>query len=103
MSLDPIIIAITKRRRRNGISREDVADIAGMSLKTYARIERGETDIHLSQYRAILRALNATDLDISLDILDIVDISDKDVLSAARLLSSNSRKLLVKLLLSISN
>lgn len=101
MSLDSIVIAIEKRRKKEGLSKADIADIAGMSTRTYERIESGEADMHFSQYRAILRALKCSDLDISLDMLCIDDVTDYDVLAATRLLSSASRKLLVKLLFSI--
>lgn len=37
---------------------EEMAKSCGMSKKTYQRIEQGKTDIKLSQYESILRALN---------------------------------------------
>ncbi|NAW80782.1 helix-turn-helix domain-containing protein, partial [Vibrio sp. V43_P6S15P86] len=68
MQVDPIIEALIARRKASGLSREQMANIAGMSVKTYQRIERGESDLKLSQYRSILRSLHLTDLDIALDI-----------------------------------
>lgn len=98
MHIDPIIEVLTQRRKEQGISREKIAQSAGMSLKTYQRIERGESDMKLSQYRSILRALHLTDLDIALDIRDIQHVVAEDVLSAARLLSPDAQALLTKLI-----
>ena len=47
MSQEPIVLAIIKRRKLAGLSQDKMASVAGMSLKTYQRIERGEN--HLSQ------------------------------------------------------
>ena len=101
MSHEPIIEAIINRRVANNLSREEVAKIAGLSLRTYARIENGEADMHFSQYRSILRALKISDLDITLDVLNFDNISEIDIFAATRPLSQKSRRLLVKFLLSL--
>ncbi|MCV6004570.1 helix-turn-helix domain-containing protein, partial [Escherichia coli] len=75
MQVDPIIEALIARRKASGLSREQMANIAGMSVKTYQRIERGESDLKLSQYRSILRSLHLTDLDIALDIRDVQHVT----------------------------
>ncbi|MCV6038717.1 hypothetical protein OFP00_37120, partial [Escherichia coli] len=74
------------------------ANIAGMSVKTYQRIERGESDLKLSQYRAILRSLHLTDLDIALDVRDVQHVTANDLTAVARLLSPEAQSLLVRLL-----
>jgi len=101
MSQEPIVIAIMKRRKVAGFSQEKMASIAGMSLKTYQRIERGETDIKLSQYRSLIRALGVTDLDIALDTLDVDEVAPESVAAATRVLSDEARQLLVKLILKV--
>ncbi|MBW3695404.1 XRE family transcriptional regulator [Vibrio sp. T187] len=101
MSQEPIVMALINRRKLAGFSQEKMASVAGMSLKTYQRIERGETDIKVSQYRSIMRALNLTDLDIALDTLDVSKVIPADVAAASRLLSDEARLLLVKLILLI--
>ncbi|EMB9232739.1 helix-turn-helix transcriptional regulator [Vibrio alginolyticus] len=98
MQVDPIIQALIARRKSNGLSREQMANIAGMSVKTYQRIERGESDLKLSQYRAILRSLNLTDLDIALDVRDVQHVTANDLTAVARLLSPEAQSLLVRLL-----
>lgn len=101
-SKEPIINVIRRRREMIGMSRSQIADIAGMSEKTYLRIERGDSDMRLSQYRTIIRALKLTDLDISLDILEIDTTTPWDVAAAARILSPEARLLLVKLVMTIT-
>lgn len=98
MQVDPIIQALIARRKLNGLSREQMANIAGMSVKTYQRIERGESDLKLSQYRAILRSLHLTDLDIALDVRDVQHVTANDLTAVARLLSPEAQSLLVRLL-----
>ncbi len=98
MQVDPIIEALIARRKASGLSREQMANIAGMSVKTYQRIERGESDLKLSQYRAILRSLHLTDLDIALDVRDVQHVTANDLTAVARLLSPEAQSLLVRLL-----
>ncbi|HHF0552925.1 MULTISPECIES: helix-turn-helix domain-containing protein [unclassified Vibrio] len=98
MQVDPIIEALIARRKASGLSREQMANIAGMSVKTYQRIERGESDLKLSQYRSILRSLHLTDLDIALDIRDVQHVTAGDLMAVARLLSPEAQSLLVRLL-----
>ncbi|XEV15235.1 helix-turn-helix transcriptional regulator [Vibrio alginolyticus] len=98
MQVDPIIQALIARRKSNRLSREQMANIAGMSVKTYQRIERGESDLKLSQYRAILRSLHLTDLDIALDVRDVQHVTANDLTAVARLLSPEAQSLLVRLL-----
>lgn len=99
MSREPIVNVIKKRREQAGMSRKEIANIAGMSEKTYQRIERGEADMRLSQYRTIIRALHITDLDVSLDILEIDQVTPWDVAAAARTLNQEARMLLVKIIM----
>ncbi|HHF3167727.1 TPA: helix-turn-helix domain-containing protein [Vibrio diabolicus] len=98
MQVDPIIEALIARRKASGLSREQMANIAGMSVKTYQRIERGESDLKLSQYRSILRSLHLTDLDIALDIRDVQHVTADDLMAVARLLSPEAQSLLIRLL-----
>ncbi|MDW1813726.1 transcriptional regulator, partial [Vibrio sp. Vb2362] len=59
---------------------------------------RGESDLKLSQYRAILRSLHLTDLDIALDVRDVQHVTANDLTAVARLLSPEAQSLLVRLL-----
>ncbi|MDK9737992.1 helix-turn-helix transcriptional regulator [Vibrio sp. D404a] len=100
MANEPIVMAIIERRKRANLSQEKLASMAGVSLKTYQRIERGEADIKMSQYRSLTRSLALTDLDLVMDTLEASQTSAEDVAAVSRLLSDEQRKLLIKLILS---
>ena len=99
MSQEPIVMALIERRKRANLSQEKLAASAGMSLKTYQRIERGEADIKMSQYRSIIRTLKATDLDVVLDVVGTSHANVEDVAAVSRLLTNEERMLLIKLIL----
>ncbi|OLQ93056.1 transcriptional regulator [Vibrio panuliri] len=100
--IDPIVQVIISRRKLSKLTRQQMADIAGMSLKTYQRIERGESDMKMSQYRSILRTLNLTDLDVALDVKEIQPFTNADLVAAARLLSPEAQALLVRFIMNVS-
>ncbi len=99
MSQEPIVMALIERRKQANLSQEKLASGAGMSLKTYQRIERGEADIKMSQYRSIVRTLKVTDLDVVLDVVGASQVSAEDVSAVSRLLTNEERMLLIKLIL----
>lgn len=101
MSYDPLIQALKERREAAGLSQLQTADMIGISLKTYQRIERGETDMKMSHYRVLVEKLKTTDLDISLDMLGIDKTTPWDVAAAARTLPPEVRTVLVSLIMMI--
>ncbi|HAS6073678.1 helix-turn-helix domain-containing protein [Vibrio parahaemolyticus] len=101
MSYDPLIQALKQRREAAGLSQQQTADLIGVTLKTYSRMERGETDIKMSHYRILVEKLKTTDLDISLDILGIDKTTPWDVAAAARTLPPEVRTVLVSLIMMI--
>lgn len=101
MSYEPLINAIKKRREASGLSQLQIADMIGVSLKTYQRIERGETEMKMSHYRILIEKLKTTDLDISLDMLGVDKTTPWDVAAAARTLPPEVRTVLVSLLMMI--
>tara|TARA_Y100001960_G_C14598653_1_gene789529 strand:+ start:125 stop:448 length:324 start_codon:yes stop_codon:yes gene_type:complete len=101
MSYVPLIQAIKRRREASGLSQSQFAAMAGVSLKTYQRIERGETDLKMSHYRSLIQNLKVTDLDISLDMLEVEGATPWDVAAAARTLPPEVRTVLVTLIMMI--
>ncbi|WP_318515004.1 helix-turn-helix transcriptional regulator [Photobacterium leiognathi subsp. mandapamensis] len=93
---DPISIIIKNRRIHLGMTQHELAEKAGMSDKTYQRIEQGSTDMRMSQYRTLIKALHMSDLDVSLDLLEIESATAWDVAAAARVLLPSTRFHLVK-------
>ncbi|WP_313895358.1 helix-turn-helix domain-containing protein [Vibrio parahaemolyticus] len=82
-----------------GLSQTQFAKMAGVSLKTYQRIERGETDLKMSHYRNLIQNLKITDLDVSLDIIGVDMATPWDVAAAARTLPPEVRTVLVTLIM----
>ncbi|AQM21502.1 MULTISPECIES: helix-turn-helix domain-containing protein [Vibrio] len=101
MSRESLVRAIKKRRNLAGLTQDEVAELCGMSKKTYQRIEQCKTDIKLSQYESIIRALNVSEIDLLLDKLGYDNASEVDVLAASRLLPQKTRRLLIEFLISL--
>ncbi len=101
MSYEPLIQAIKARREAAGMSQAKAADMVGVSLKTYQRIENGATELKMSHYRMLLQKLKVTDLDISLDMIGVDKATPWDVAAAARTLPPDVRATLVTLIMMI--
>ncbi|HCE2656937.1 helix-turn-helix domain-containing protein [Vibrio sp. Isolate23] len=101
MSNDPLIDALKARREAAGLSQEETANMIGVHLKTYQRIERGETAMKMSHYRILVEKLKTTDLDLSLDMLGVDQATPWDVAAAARTLPPEIRTVLVSMLMMI--
>ncbi|MCG6268277.1 helix-turn-helix domain-containing protein [Vibrio furnissii] len=99
MTTDPLILALKARREAAGWSQEKAASMIGITSKTYARIERGETDIKMSHYRKLLDQLKVTSLDITLDMMSVDPATPWDVAAAARTLPPEARTVLVSLIM----
>ncbi|EGQ7740937.1 helix-turn-helix domain-containing protein (plasmid) [Vibrio alginolyticus] len=101
MSYTPLIQALKNRREAAGLSQAEFAKMAGVSLKTYQRIEWGETDLKMSHYRSLIQNLRITDLDVSLDMLEVDPATPWDVAAAARTLPPEVRTILVTFIMMI--
>ncbi len=101
MTNEPIILALIARRKSAGVTQEEAAGMAGMSLKTYQRIENGTGNIRLKNYLALIRNLKITDLDIALDTLGITGATPWDVAAASRVLPPEARSAMVSMIMII--
>lgn len=99
MTKEPVILALIAKRKSFYISQTKAASMAGLSLKTYQRIEKGTADIRLKNFKALLKGLKTTDLDISLDALGFSDVTAWDVAAASRLLPPDARAALVEMIM----
>ncbi|MDN4697200.1 helix-turn-helix transcriptional regulator [Vibrio parahaemolyticus] len=99
MSQESFITAIKKRREAAEISQSQAAEMIGISLKTYQRIENGQTDIKMTHYRRLLKMLQITELDLCLDMIGIEGATPWDVAAAARTLPQDVRTVLVTLIM----
>jgi transcriptional regulator with XRE-family HTH domain len=98
---EPRILALTARRKAANITQKQAAAMAGISLKTYQRIEAGSSDMRLKHYGNLLKGLDITDLDIALDMIDIDATSMKEVTAAARLLPGKARVHFIEMVMAI--
>lgn len=96
-----IVRALKKRRQLNGLSQFKAAEIAGVSLKTYQRFERGDGDLRIGNYLSLLEGMKITELDIALDVIGIKQATAWDVAAAARVLSPEIRSALVSMIMMI--
>ena len=103
MSRDPVVMTIKKRRLEANLTQAKLANMAGMSTKTYQRIEQGISDMRFSQYRAILRALRTTELDVILDVIGHESHSSEETHAALRLLPNKIRKHIIDMIIEIRN
>lgn len=101
MAETPIITALIARRKAAEKTQEEAASMAGLSLKTYQRIENGTADIRLTNYLALIRGLKVTDLDIALDSLGVSGATPWDVAAASRVLPPEARAALVSMIMII--
>ena len=99
MSQERFIGAVKKRRELAEISQAQAAELIGLSLKTYQRIENGQTDIKMTHYRRLLKMLNVTELDLCLDVMGVEGATPWDVAAAARTLPPDVRTTLVTLIM----
>ncbi|PSW53054.1 helix-turn-helix transcriptional regulator [Photobacterium leiognathi] len=100
MAYNSLMDALKLRRQQMELSQAELADLAGMSAKTYGRLERGEVEMKMSQYRAIVDGLGITDLDVSLDMLNVRETTAWDVAAAARVLLPATRQRMVEAIMS---
>ncbi len=97
--IHPIIKSISARRAAAKITQEQAAKWAGVSVKTYQRIESGLSDIKLRNYAALLKGMNLTDLDVCLDCLGVDKATPYDVAAAARVLPQDARLALISIIM----
>lgn len=101
MTSEPIVLALIARRKVANLTQKEAADMAGLSLKSYQRIEDGSGDIRLNNYLALTRNMGITDLDIALDTLGISGSTPWDVAAAARVLPPEARAAMVSMIMII--
>ncbi|MGD8109398.1 helix-turn-helix domain-containing protein [Vibrio sp. TRT 17S01] len=103
MSKNSLARAIKKRRDFAGLTQNEAAKACHLALKTYQRIERGETDIRWSQYQSIIKGLKTTELDLLLDRMEYENPNESDVFSATRLLPQKLRRIFIDLFVELRN
>lgn len=86
-----------------GLSQQQMADKSGMSLRTIQRLEAGETDMKLGQYRKIIEALGISDMDVSVALFRHEFATGKDLGALAQALPVDIRQVIVRFLVDLAD
>ncbi|EOW7174554.1 TPA: helix-turn-helix transcriptional regulator [Vibrio parahaemolyticus] len=101
--IDPIVPVLTKFRNTMGLTQQQLADESGLSLRTIQRLEAGETDMKLGQYRRIIEALGISDMDVSVALFRHEFATGKDVAALAQSLPLDIRQVIVRFLVDLAD
>lgn len=100
---DPIIDVLRHARVRQKITQKQIAAATGVSTRTIGRIESGQADMTLNQYRLWIECLGLSDLDVSLSLFNYDVVTAKDIEAASRRLPLKVRRLVLRFLLDLPN
>ncbi|WP_407330538.1 helix-turn-helix domain-containing protein [Enterovibrio sp. 27052020O] len=95
-----LVIALKERRIRSGVTIKALSAKSGINYRALRDVEQLKRDLKMGEYRAIIRALGITDLDVSLDMMGVNDMDEGEVVAILRLLSPQGRKLLIEFIAS---
>lgn len=99
---DPLYSVIKKFRENAGLRQQDVAARAGLSTRTIQRIESGKLDMKVSQYRKICKALELSDMDVTLALFDHEYVQASDVVATAQRLPPAVRNVLMTFVIDLA-
>lgn len=100
--IDPLVWALRKERLRRGLSYGQLAQLSGLSVSTIKRIESGRSDIRLSQYRQLVRALGVSDLDMTISAMDYHPDGIPDMSAALRMIPRPQRDIMIRAVLDMA-
>ncbi|MBF4406244.1 XRE family transcriptional regulator, partial [Vibrio anguillarum] len=90
---------VLRRYRENkGISQEQMSKLTGISSRTIQRIESGNSDMKISQYRNYLTVLGMSDMDVSIALFSHEFVTEKDVAAMARKFPLRVKQVIVRFL-----
>ena len=84
-------------RKKTGLTQAEVAEIAGLSDRTYADIERGSVTMRVDSLLKICTALNITPNDILVSD-NVIEITEQDIAETIKGCSNNEKETALKLL-----
>ncbi|WP_413285978.1 helix-turn-helix domain-containing protein [Vibrio sp. MA40-2] len=96
--IDPIVFVLRRYRETNGISQEKMSKLTGISERTIQRIESGESDMKMSQYRSYLDSLKMSDLDVSMSLFTHEFVTEREVAAVSRKLPFRFRQIVIAFL-----
>ncbi|MEZ8620609.1 helix-turn-helix domain-containing protein [Vibrio splendidus] len=63
--IEPIVLYLTQERLRNRMTQKQIAELSYIPLRTYQRIEQGESEITVNQVSRIIEVFGLTWLDVA--------------------------------------
>ncbi|MBQ4580896.1 MAG: helix-turn-helix transcriptional regulator [Clostridia bacterium] len=85
-------------RKRTGMTQADVAEATGLSLNTYAEIERGEVNTGVESIMQICRALHVTPDEFLVEDTGIISAKEEDILARLQLCSPKQKNTALRIL-----
>nr|WP_274534872.1 helix-turn-helix transcriptional regulator [Salinivibrio kushneri] len=98
---DPAILFFIRQRIVYKMTQQDVAHQAGIPFRTYQRLETGQAELKMSQFRKLCRLYNVTSVDVALGELQFRRRYAADVASVAATLPFEVREHFLKLMIAI--
>ena len=96
--IDSIVYVLRRYRENQGISQEQMSKLTGISSRTIQRIESGNSDMKISQYRNYLTVLGMSDMDVSIALFSHEFVTEKDVAAMARKFPLRVKQVIVRFL-----
>ena len=100
--IDPIVYVLRNYRHSIGISQDDMSKKTGISRRTLQRIEAGNTDMKLSQYRQYLRILGISDMDVSIALFSHDFVTEREISAVIRKLPLKIKQAIIQFLIELS-
>ncbi len=85
-------------RKRSGLTREEVAERANLSDRTYADIERGSSNMRAETLIGICNALHITPNEIFVDTEAELDVQQEEIFNRLKECSARERETALKLI-----
>ncbi|MUK91554.1 helix-turn-helix domain-containing protein [Aliivibrio fischeri] len=89
--IDPIVLYLIQERLRNRMTQKTIAELAGIKLRTYQRIEQGQTEMTINEASRICEIYGITWLDVAYGESDRRHIDTSDISAALKHLSPRLR------------
>ena len=101
--VEPIVRFLTQERLRNRMTQKQISKLSNIRLRTYQRIEQGESDITISQINRICEIYGISWLDIAYAESGRRHINISDLVGALKNLPPNLRQTTFELIKAINN
>lgn len=89
--IEPIVLFLTQERLRHRMTQKQIAELSYIPLRTYQRIEQGESEITINQVSRIIKVFGITWLDVAWGETGRRHIDTNDIAASIKHLPSTLR------------